>query len=255
MGKIEEKKNTHIVIKREDVMTLITADEALTFANILQKIEDKRYELGRKIRQSYYVVNKDEPYSDAIFGVIKKGELEKKNQKIEPISLDDLNFIIKLQNELNTQDTDHQADPRFWVVAQYEWQSVPDGCNESVQYYDSNAANTYESWKDLIKALKEDCDESSKKLKWNTFKNYDDLPDEIREYITEIPVSKVHVIKENTMFLTKKEAQKHIKLNYYHYNSTVHTYAMTAWRSPQVERLIKLLQTADFTSLILKEEK
>ena len=34
------------------------------------------------------------------------------------------------------------------------------------------------------------------------------------------------------------------------YTSRVHTYAMTAWRSPQVERLINILQKADFNQLL-----
>jgi hypothetical protein len=48
------------------------------------------------------------------------------------------------------------------------------------------------------------------------------------------------------MFLTKRECKEHIERNHYHYNDTVHTYAMTAWRSPQVEKLIKILQTENF---------
>lgn len=77
MNKFIEKPNTHIVIKREDVLTLITAEEALQLANIMQKIEDKRFELGKKIRQSYYVVNHDEFYSQEVFEVIKAGEIHK----------------------------------------------------------------------------------------------------------------------------------------------------------------------------------
>jgi len=43
----------------------------------MQKIEDKRYEQGKKIRQSYLVVNKDEPYAKDVYEIIKEGELEK----------------------------------------------------------------------------------------------------------------------------------------------------------------------------------
>ena len=50
----------------------------------------------------------------------------------------------------------------------------------------------------------------------------------------------------DTMFLTNREAKEHLKSNHYHYTSKAHTYAMTAWRSPQVEKLIHILQTADF---------
>ena len=34
-------------------------------------------EQGKKIKQSYYVVNTDEPYAEKVFEIIKQGELEK----------------------------------------------------------------------------------------------------------------------------------------------------------------------------------
>ncbi|WP_342586152.1 hypothetical protein [Listeria monocytogenes] len=69
----------------------------------------------------------------------------------------------------------------------------------------------------------------------------------IRQYEDQIPI-----IQPDTFFITKKEAQQHIYDNQNHYNNTVHTYAMTAWRSRVVERLWDILRTADFNSL--KEE-
>ncbi|MGE4321039.1 MAG: hypothetical protein AB7E61_06305 [Acholeplasmataceae bacterium] len=76
----EEKSNTHIVIKRDDVLNLILASDAALLGEILQKIEDARYEAGKKINQSYIVVNRDEPYADTIMGIIAKGE-EMKHHK------------------------------------------------------------------------------------------------------------------------------------------------------------------------------
>lgn len=46
----------------------------------------------------------------------------------------------------------------------------------------------------------------------------------------------------NTMFLTEKEARKHLERNYYHYSEDAHTYCMVAWRSPEVEKLWKILR-------------
>lgn len=40
-----------------------------------------------------------------------------------------------------------------------------------------------------------------------------------------------------------------IKCNDYHYIDP-HTYGMTAWRSPQVERLYKILHEVDFKQLL-----
>ena len=71
------KDDTHIVIKRDDVLTMLTTDEAVALACILEKIENTRFEQGKKIRQAYYVVNKDEPYSSVILDIIRLGELAK----------------------------------------------------------------------------------------------------------------------------------------------------------------------------------
>ncbi|BEV37653.1 hypothetical protein BSB_07260 [Bacillus stercoris] len=69
--------------------------------------------------------------------------------------------------------------------------------------------------------------------------------DWIHEYVDSdanlIPETEVHHIYQNIMFLTKVEAKQHIKQNHYHYMKKVHTYAMTAWRVPKVERLLKIL--------------
>ena len=53
-------------------------------------------------------------------------------------------------------------------------------------------------------------------------------------------------IYEYTMFLTQKDAEEHLRSNYYHYSDDAHTYAMTAWRSPRVEKLINILSTVNF---------
>ncbi|QBP91542.1 hypothetical protein E1A90_09800 [Bacillus mycoides] len=54
------------------------------------------------------------------------------------------------------------------------------------------------------------------------------------------------------IFLTKEEAKEHIELNDYHYTDEVHTYAMTAWRAPKVERLLNILETFDWESISTK---
>jgi len=162
-----------------------------------------------------------------------------------------IDFLIELQNELNTQDHNGQADPRFWVVAQYEWQPTMQGCEEDIHYYDSDGGCTYNSFEKLIEGLIESHgetfeDEDGEVVPFEEIKEFYDIPDQFKSCLTEIPVSKVHVIKENTFFLTRRECKEHIERNKHHYNDSVHTYAMTAWRSPQVEKLINFLQTANF---------
>lgn len=53
-------------------------------------------------------------------------------------------------------------------------------------------------------------------------------------------------IYPNTMFLTQKAAEEHLKSNYYHYSEDAHTYAMTSWRNPETEKLWKILKEIDW---------
>ena len=56
-------------------------------------------------------------------------------------------------------------------------------------------------------------------------------------------------IYPNTMFLTNRSCKDHIKRNYYHYSSDAHSYAMTAWRSPEVEKLWKILDNINWKEI------
>jgi hypothetical protein len=60
-------------------------------------------------------------------------------------------------------------------------------------------------------------------------------------------------IVENTMFLTLRECKEHIAINKHHYSDKVHSYAMTAWRSPQVARLYKILENTDWDSIYIED--
>lgn len=60
-------------------------------------------------------------------------------------------------------------------------------------------------------------------------------------------------IVPNTLFLTNRAAKAHIRQNHYHYSKDVHSYAMTAMRSPEVEQLWRILDKINWQEL--KEEK
>ena len=53
----------------------------------------------------------------------------------------------------------------------------------------------------------------------------------------------------DTLFLTHKACEDHLRKYGYNYRKDAHAYAMTAIRSPQFEKLIKLLQTVDWAAL------
>lgn len=187
------------------------------------------------------------------------------------ISTDDLRFLRELQDELNTQEHFCQADPRFWVVTTLEWRL----CTEDdeicrVDFYDESelvSSKTLQEALDCAYRAALDMGGEDYASSWLDDHGYLDLGDEghvstfgcrqveieraIEEYASAFGFSVIYtcahrVIAENTMFLTYRECCEHIERNGYHYEDPK-PYAMTAWRSPQVERLVSILQNADFT--------
>lgn len=55
-------------------------------------------------------------------------------------------------------------------------------------------------------------------------------------------VSDEWIICPNTLFLTHKDAERHLITNRHHYTEHAHVYCMTAWRSPEYEKFIAALK-------------
>ena len=68
---------THIVLKREDIFKYLEEPEQVALDVMMEKIMCGREEDGKKRLNSYYVVNKDEPYAEVVHGVIMGGEAVK----------------------------------------------------------------------------------------------------------------------------------------------------------------------------------
>ena len=107
---------------------------------------------------------------------------------------EDIQFLKDLQKELQTQDHDCQAAPRFWTVGDYHMVECAEGNQDSYQVSLPN--------KDYYGDL-------------NAF--LDGL---------------------------KKEVQDMDE-----YSERAHTYAMSAWRAPKVERLLQILETFDWDKI------
>ena len=137
----------------------------------------------------------------------------------------DIDFLVALQDELNTQDKVCQADPRFWVVLTHQTEAC----------WDDHA-----EWFDIVRDKDGECIGTAM------------YPDET-DGLHFVPMRNVERIAENTMFLTLRECKEHIERNRHHYHDPK-TYAMTAWRSPQVERLWKILQEVDWSNLNVEGE-
>ncbi|MGE8079044.1 hypothetical protein [Peribacillus loiseleuriae] len=170
---------------------------------------------------------------------------------------DDIQFLKDLQGELRTQDNDCQASPRYWTVGDYKMVGCPEG-NQDTYHVGLPNRDYYDDLEELLKEIKDEIEESDEysdeaKEEFNEIECEDSAMDWIKEHYDEdaylIPVREEHIIHPNTMFLTKVEAKRHIELNHYHYTSKAHTYAMTAWRAPKVERLLKILETFDWNKI------
>jgi len=167
----------------------------------------------------------------------------------------DIQFLKDLQHELKTQDHNCQASPRYWTIGDYKMIPCPEGYQEE---YHVGAPNReyYGSLNELLDQIKE---EGFEDLSDEAIEDFEEIACEVsaiewlKEHYDEdadlIPVVEEHFVHPNTMFLTKAEAKKHLELNHYHYSSKAHTYAMTAWRAPKVERLIRILESFDWDSI------
>lgn len=173
---------------------------------------------------------------------------------------DDIQFLKDLQTELKTQEQDSQADPRFWVIMDHEYQITEEGYHDRVSVFDQDVCESYEV-EEYAKRLLEDGelseDETSNLnsiINGDEYSKEEDLIDWIKDNCENASIfyeKEVSVIKQNTMFLTKQEAKNHLKANSHHYSSKAHIYAMTAWRAPKVERLMRILENFDWDSLKL----
>ncbi|MFJ7950365.1 hypothetical protein ACIQZG_02435 [Lysinibacillus sp. NPDC096418] len=178
-----------------------------------------------------------------------------------------IQFLKDLQEELKTQPNDGNAAPNFWGLMDYKWMPTAEGFHDRTSIYlpkDGESWETSELYDDFINREFEVSDEDLADLHstdatddemflgWiQTF--YDD-----GAYI--VYEKKESFIVPDAMFITKAEAQKHIEMNHYHYTKDVsiytdeaHTYAMTAWRAPKVEKLLNILMSFDWDSVQVKE--
>lgn len=179
---------------------------------------------------------------------------------------EDREFLKELQHEMLTQDNVGQANPRFWAIMQEVRDYWVDDNIDGMFVYSSNDGEAVfegelEELTEWIKELDgvEDCKYDVCYVEFNyndeeyAIGDTDDLQNFLNEYDKDnYSVGNYRVREEivpNTMFLTLRECKEHIKANSHHYNKTAHPYAMTAWRSLQVQRLYEILENTDWENV------
>lgn len=179
---------------------------------------------------------------------------------------DDILFLQGLQKKLNEADNvdsmnDSQANPRFWVIKDAVLVEDEDG-KPYIFNHTEATAYTLEEFCQMVNDEVHDFDNARITDRWNAVDKND--AEEVSSFVNNICYKEwdgfdwvTDVIRyredwkicENTFFLTKEAAERHIKVNHYHYRKP-HTYAMTAWRSPEFERFMELFKHADLSNLI-----
>lgn len=195
------------------------------------------------------------------------------------ITEEEITFLSELQKELNTQDDLGQADPKYWAIMDYKdvyGSSAGDPCiilydpykvlksiEETAVYVERIAKDVYDETAvctvskgffccdgTITISTKDIC--SGEMEEHETLYSMEEAAEwlanngEQAEYTT---VETMSYIAEHTMFLTRKAALDHLQKNAHHYSDDAHTYAMTSWRNPEMEKLIKILRTVDFDQL------
>lgn len=175
----------------------------------------------------------------------------------------DIDFLRDLQRELNTQSNCGQAEPKYWGIMEKKMVSVPDGCGDEYEWYLPDSVDPLttdefiqyirdnyveemnselrEEWEDLI------ADPTAWDMKY--FLESKKIIDEVRYVDVEVQ----DVLSEQTgAFLTRRAAQEYIdRFGYNH--SQPRTYAMTAYRNFELERLLEILKTMDVDQLKVDE--
>ena len=174
------------------------------------------------------------------------------------LSEEDYEFLRNLQYELNVQGHDGNAEPVFWGVSEvheeFRGESGEYGGEPYIRF-DDGKYSLEEAIEEVEYALNaEENEYADVKDEWNEVDKSD--PYAVRDFMTErmgwdniydvIYIEKVRRVNENTgAFLTKRACKEYIKKYRYNHNEP-QTYAMTAYRNFELERLLNILKNLKF---------
>lgn len=168
--------------------------------------------------------------------------------KIE-VSEEDYNFLKDLQNELNTQKTDGNAQPVYWGVMESREVGVPDGCGDPRVYMgDGDYGSTEDAVEridEIIGYMSEDAQQLWSEIDKN---NMTTIVTFAKEYLDWWEWRVVYIGTEQKLtedtgaFFTKRACKDYIDHNKHNLENP-RTYAMTALRNKEFERVVNILRT------------
>lgn len=185
------------------------------------------------------------------------------------ITVEEIQFLMELQKEMNTQDHIGQADPRYWVIRDFSkvyGRSLNDPDGYEI-YMDGEELLTidYKMFAEtqVVDGVKEyflrEYDFGEEDFGEEDFEDVYDI-DDLKELLEakgyEITIVEYEIVpKYSGMFLTQKAAEEHLRANDYHYADNASTYAMTAWRSSEADMLYKILHSVDFSKMLVEVQR
>ena len=168
------------------------------------------------------------------------------------ISQGDFDFLKDLQHELLTQDSDGNAQPVYWGVMETRKEPAPEDFGDAYIYLgDDSKEMTLEEAVAYVDENIGEYDEETRGL-WavSDRQDFDTVFEFIRDEM-EIHDARViwleerlHISRETGAFLTKRACKEYIE-NFGYNHTKPHTYAMTAYRNFELERLLKILKTME----------
>lgn len=170
--------------------------------------------------------------------------------KIE-INKEDYEFLKDLQHELLTQENDGNADPVFWGVIETREEPAPEECGEA-RIYNCDGDGSVMTLDEVVRWVEDRLEDRDLIHIWDTL-DHDNL-NTVFEFIRdEMGIEEASVVwteehsrvsEETGAFLTKRACKEYI-CRYGYNHSRPHTYAMTAYRNFELERLLNILKTID----------
>lgn len=157
------------------------------------------------------------------------------------LTAEDVEFLRKLGNVLKTQDNCGNAKPLFFTIREelkiggidldYSDGAVLVIGDDHDEFYDLDSAKeSISEWYDIPI---EDMSEHSSLSDLHDFLDKRGIDNTYTGYN--------NGEKFHNCFLTKRACEQHIRLNHYHYKRPK-PYADTAWRNPEFERLLRIVE-------------
>lgn len=199
--------------------------------------------------------------------VFQKNEHHADATEKHVLNVADVTFLMALQKELNTQSSMNQAHPVYWTIAQtreaisdqYNYDDViavdQDGCviarnlKELAEFLDNREIPEVTSCAYFNNACNIHFRDGAVEEAYSIDSALDLLQEHDIDQLELRYVRREQEIAKDCLFLTHRACEEHLRNYGYNYEKDAHAFAMTAFRSPEYEQLIRLIRSVDWSKL------